>query len=87
MADIDAISEIGSERATVGDGNKIVTWESKVHVVWQDISRDGYLNQVRSFDQAAGTWSETVTLGKGLDNHARPILSVDHDGYLTGIVC
>tara|TARA_A100001037_G_scaffold88644_1_gene80335 strand:+ start:1066 stop:2379 length:1314 start_codon:yes stop_codon:yes gene_type:complete len=82
VADIDAISEIGSERATVGDGNKIVTWESKVHVVWQDISRDGYLNQVRSFDQAAGTWSETVTLGKGLDNHARPILSVDHDGYL-----
>ena len=76
------ISEIGSERATVGDGNKIVTSNGMTHVVWQDISRDGYLNQARSLDHASGKWTEAVMLGKGLDNHARPILVNDHDGYL-----
>lgn len=76
------ISETGSERATVGDGNKIVTLGSQTHVVWQDISREGYLNQVRSFDRDTGTWSASVTLGQGLDNHARPILTADHEGYL-----
>lgn len=76
------ISEIGSERATVGDGNKIVTHDGVTHVVWQDISREGYLNQVRSYDHRAGTWSDTVTLGYGLDNHARPILTIDRGGYL-----
>jgi hypothetical protein len=67
------ISEIGSERATVGDGNKMV---------WQDISRAGYLNQVRTLDTGTEMWSSPVTLGHGLDNHARPILTVDTEGFL-----
>lgn len=76
------ISDVGSERATVGDGNKIVTWDGKTHVVWQDITREGYLNQVRTLHHDTGVWSETLTLGRGLDNHARPILTVDSEGHL-----
>jgi hypothetical protein len=82
VSEASIISEIGSERATVGDGNKIVTWDGKTHIVWQDISREGYLNQVRSYDHDSGEWTDTFTLGYGLDNHARPILTIDHEGYL-----
>jgi hypothetical protein len=76
------VSTNGSERATVGDGNKIVTYHGKTHVVWQDISSEGYLNQVRSFVHKTNEWTEPVTLGHGVDNHARPIMTIDHDGYL-----
>lgn len=79
------VSSEGSERATVGNGNKIVSYGGKTHVVWQDISREGYLNQVKSYDDKAGLWSEPYTLGTGIDNHARPILTVDHEGYLHAI--
>ena len=40
MFESTTISVIGSERATVGDGNKIVTFNGRTHVVWQDISRE-----------------------------------------------
>lgn len=76
------VSNEGSERATVGNGNKLVTYEGKTHVVWQDISREGYLNRVKTYDQMTGQWSEPFTLGTGIDNHARPIITVDYDGYL-----
>jgi hypothetical protein len=76
------ISKIGSERATVGDGNKIVTLDGKTHVVWQDISRAGYFNQVRTFDTGTEKWSSPVTLGHGLDYHARPSLTVDTEGFM-----
>lgn len=82
MANSLAISTTGSERATVGDGNKIVTADGVTHVVWQDIGRDGYLNRIRSLDSATASWTEPVTLGRGIDNHARPVLTVDGDGYL-----
>ena len=75
------VSEDGSERATVGNGNKIVSYEDKTHVVWQDVSREGYLNLVKSFDQVKGQWSDPFTLGKGIDNHARHMITVDYDGY------
>lgn len=79
------VSNEGSERATVGNGNKIVSYDGKTHVVWQDVSREGYLNQVKSYDHKSGVWSEPYTLGTGIDNHARPILTVDHEGYLHAI--
>ena len=79
------VSNDGSERATVGNGNKIVTYQGKTHVVWQDISREGYLNQVKSYDHKTEAWSEPFTLGTGIDNHARPIITVDYDGYLHAI--
>ena len=81
------ISSIGSERATSGSGNKIVTFDGKTHVVWQDATDDGsYLNRVRSLDHATGRWTEPFTLNQGRDNHARPILSVDRQGYLHAIL-
>ena len=79
------VSSLGSERATVGNGNKIVHYQGKTHVVWQDVTRGGYLNQVKSYDHETRNWSEPYTLGTGIDNHARPILTVDHDGYLHAI--
>lgn len=80
------ISEIGSERATSGAGNKIVTHKGKTHMVWQDATDEGYFNQTRSFDHASGVWSNTFTLNKGVDNHARPVLMIDHQGYLHAIM-
>lgn len=82
MFESTTISVIGSERATVGDGNKIVTFNGRTHVVWQDISREGYRNRIRTFDHGDAVWSEPVTLGQGLDNHARPIVTMDSEGFL-----
>ena len=39
------ISPIGSERATSGGGNKIVTFQGKTHVVWQDVTEEGYFKE------------------------------------------
>ncbi|MBN4073926.1 BNR-4 repeat-containing protein [bacterium AH-315-E10] len=80
------ISEIGSERATSGGGNKIVTYEGKTHIVWQDVTEDGYLNQIRTLNHKSGKWSDTFMLNKGLNNHARPVLSIDQNGYLHAIM-
>lgn len=80
------ISEQGSERATCAYGNTIVTYEGKTHVVWQDVTRQGYFNKIRTLDHATGEWSTTVTLNKGRDNHALPALTIDHDGYLHAIM-
>lgn len=80
------ISEIGSERATSGNGNKIVTFDGKTHVVWQDSIKEGYFARARSLDRASGKWSPVYTLGKGKDNHARPTITVDSRGYLHVII-
>ena len=76
------ISEIGSERATQDFGNKIVTHEGKTHVAWQDSTEEGYFNRIRTYDHGTGKLSESVTLNMGVDNHARPILTIDHGGTL-----
>ena len=74
------ISRIGSERA-IG-GNNIVTHDGVCHVVWQDVSREGYLNRVRSYRYDTGRWTDPVSLNIGVDNHARPVITVDHQGRL-----
>ena len=79
------VSDQGSERATCDDG-KIIACDGRIHVLWQDVTREGYLNRVRSYDQSAGTWTEPVTLNQGVDNHARAVMTVDHDGYLHAIL-
>ena len=76
------ISSVGSERATTGAGNKIVTFKGKTHVVWQKAARLGYFNKVRTFDHATRQWTNAVSLNQGVDNHARPVITVDHQGYL-----
>ena len=86
MARGQCISTIGSERATSGGGNKIATYDGKTHVVWQDATAEGYFNRVRTLDHATGEWSDPITLNKGVDNHARPVLTVDHEGYLHAVL-
>ncbi len=76
------ISSVGSERATTGAGNKIVTFEGKTHVVWQKSAKRGYYNKIRTYDHATSEWSKEVTLNQGVDNHARPVITVDSEGYL-----
>ena len=77
------ISAQGSERATSGAGVKVVTFGNKTHVVWQDANEKGeYLNQIRTLNHETNQWSETFTLNKGKDNHARPVIAVDAEGYL-----
>ena len=48
------ISQVGSERATSGAGNKVVTYEGRTHVVWQDVTGEGYFNRVCTFDRDTG---------------------------------
>ncbi len=80
------ISSIGSERATSGNGNKIVTVDGKTHIVWQDANKDGYFARARTLDCSSGKWSPTYTLGEGRDNHARPTITVDSKGFLHVII-
>lgn len=80
------LSETGSERATTGPGNNIVTHEGKAHVVWQESDQKGYWARVRTLDRAAETWSPAVTLGPGYDNHARPCIAVDSKGHLHVVI-
>lgn len=80
------VSDIGSERATAGPGPMIVTAAGKTHLVWQDSTPEGYFNRARTFDRAAGAWSPTYTLNQGLDNHARPILTIDGRGFLHAVM-
>ena len=75
------ISTSGSERAT-NDSGKIVVHNGRAHVVWQDVTREGYFNRVRTRDDASGVWSEPTTLDQGVDNHARGVMTVDPEGYL-----
>ncbi len=74
------LSVKGSTRATAYDfGNKIVTINGKMHVVWLDA-----VSQVcgRTYDHTSGTWGETVELFEGCDNHTNPALAVGRDGRL-----
>lgn len=71
------ISSIGSERATSGNGNKIVTSDGKTHIVWQDANMEGYFARIRTLDHKTREWSPTYTIGKGKDNHAWPHIRIE----------
>ena len=75
------ISEQGSERAT-SDNGKIITCNGRTHVTWQDVSREGYFNRVRTLDHDTGEWSDPITLDAGVDNHARSVFAITPDGIL-----
>lgn len=80
------LSKTGSERATSGAGNKIIVRDGKTHVVWQSIENGKYVAQVRSLDHKTGKLTEPFTLGVGRDNHARPNIIADHEGYLHVVI-
>ncbi len=74
------LSTIGSTRATAyAASNKIITAKGKVFVTWLDHVSD---IRVKTYDVAAGTWGETVLVGKGVDNHGGPAMTMDSRGYL-----
>ena len=76
------ISSRGCESATAGTGNKIITYQGKTHVAWLDSNENGYFAVVRTLDRKTGTWSQTHTIGKSHDNHGRPAMTIDRQGYL-----
>ena len=79
------VSDQGSERAT-NDKGKIITYDRLTDVTWQDVTRKGYVNRVRTLDHAPGKWSAPVTLDSGVDNHARAVLDITPDGILRAAV-
>ena len=80
------VSTTASERGTSGVDNKIVTLDGKTHAVWQDSTDQGYVSVARTLDRESGEWSPPVTLGPGVDNHARPCLTVDSKGFLHAVI-
>lgn len=80
------VSPQGSERATSGGGGKLLTRDGRTHVVWQDSTPEGYFNRVRTFDHHSGEFTEPYTLNEGTDNHARPNIVMDHEGYLHAVI-
>jgi len=80
------LSTQGSERATTGPGNNIVTRAGKTHIVWQDSDAKGYWAKARTFDQVTGALTPAVTIGPGSDNHARPCVTIDRAGYLHVVI-
>jgi hypothetical protein len=75
------VSEQGSERAT-SDNGKILTYNGRTHVTWQDVSHEGYFNLVRTFHHSTGAWTDPIILDTGVDNHARSVLAMTPDGIL-----
>ena len=74
------VSTRGSTRATLYNWtNKILTHEGKTFVTWQDFLAT---NQIKTLDRKTGEWSDTDTVGCGIDNHCGPALSVDSEGFL-----
>lgn len=80
------LSTHGSERATTGPGNNIVTVGDKTHVVWQESDAKGYYDVVRTLDRATGTWADAVRIGPAKDNHARPCIASDSKGFLHVVI-
>ena len=77
------LSTNGSTRATAYSmSNKIITADGKIFVAWLDMPSN---IQIKAYDIAADRWSETVLLGKGVDNHSGPAMTMDGDGYLYAV--
>lgn len=74
------LSEEGSDRGTAYTmGNKSVTLGDKTHVVWTDrIAR----TQAKTYDHTTKSWSPTLFVGDGVDNHNNPCLTADAQGRL-----
>ncbi len=74
------LSRRGSTRATAYSmSNKIVTRDGRIFVAWLD-----FVSEIRVavFDVAAGEWSDPVEVGRGVDNHSGPALTLDGNGFL-----
>ncbi|MBT5608594.1 MAG: hypothetical protein HN742_13000 [Lentisphaerae bacterium] len=76
----ETISRNGSTRATAyAMSCKVITAGNTTFVAWLDHVAD---IQVRSLNRETGVWSETVLVGKGVDNHSGPAITMDSRGHL-----
>lgn len=77
------LSSDGSTRATAYiASNKIITADGKIFVSWLD----RFANiLIRYFDIEQGKWSKTVKLGKGVDNHSGPAITIDSKGIIHAV--
>jgi len=74
------LSSNGSTRATAYMmSNKIITANNKIFVAWLDRVAD---IQIKAYDIENDKWSETILIGKGVDNHSGPAITMDSEGYL-----
>lgn len=74
------LSDTGSTRASAYDmTNKSVRVGDVTSVTWLDAVS---VVCFRQYDHRAGAWSETLTLGEGVDNHCDPALTVTPEGAL-----
>ncbi|MDP6778899.1 MAG: BNR-4 repeat-containing protein [Candidatus Latescibacteria bacterium] len=76
------LSRIAGERASQGVGNKIVSRAGKTHFAWQDSYDQRYFARVRTLDHDTGKWSASAVLSEGVDEHSRPALAADSEGFL-----
>lgn len=77
------LSTNGSTRATAYSmSNKIISADGKIFVAWLDHVAD---IQVKSYDIASETWSETVLMGAGVDNHSGPAITMDSEGFIYAV--
>ncbi len=74
------LSAAGSTRATgYVMSNKIVTTGGRTYVTWLDTAS---VIRIQSFDHKTGSPGSVVELGKGVDNHGGPAMTVDANGNL-----
>jgi hypothetical protein len=79
------VSARGCCAATAGTGNKIITHQGKTHTAWLDSTEENFFVVVRTLDRATGNWSPSYALGRASDDHGRPALTIDSEGYLHAI--
>ena len=74
------LSTRGSTRGTAyAMSNKIISTDTTVYVAWLDHVAD---IRMATFDRKTEAWSEVIAVGKGVDNHSGPAMSMDSAGYL-----
>ena len=79
----ETLSTRGSTRGTAyGMSAKIITSRGRIFAAWLDHVADA---RIATCDLGEGTWSEPLLLGRGVDNHSGPALTMDSGGYLYAI--
>ncbi|MFC1479141.1 BNR-4 repeat-containing protein [Planctomycetota bacterium] len=74
------LSSGGSTRGTAYSmSNKIIRSNGQIFTTWLDHVAD---IQIRKYSIKTDTWSDTVLVGKGTDNHSGPAMTMDSKGFL-----
>jgi hypothetical protein len=83
MKVVKTLSTNGSTRGTAyAMSNKIITAKNKIFITWLDFVAD---IKIQTYDIKKDSWDKTVLLGKGVDNHSGPALTMDSKGYLYAV--